>query len=708
MGTQRVQGEVKFGIKLKFIVLISGICISMGLILGIYFLTRAKSSLEEQFQSRGLSLAKNIAFDSLYGLAIEDTVSLQRIAKAMEREPDVSYVIIMDASRKVMAHTDSQEVGKILSDDLTKNVASSKGVSVISYASGGQDLYDIGYPVVKSSEQQDDLTKQFEGERLGTVRVGISLSSIREKVQNLIWMTVVLVVVVISLGIVFSVFFVRIMVNPIEKMAAAAVRLSEGDFTEQLTFNSHDEIGILGNAFGQMSTSLKGMIRRVQDVAGTVTAATEQMLASTKKVSEGSGKQAKAAEETSASVQQMNMSINNIAENIESLSHSAEVTSSSLTEMSVSVNQVANNTVSLASSAEDTSASLLEMSTSIRNVVDNVNQLSTASEETATSVNEMSASIREVEQNAKQSAVLSEKVSQDAQEFGMRSIEKTIEGMERIRKMVDRSAEVINKLGQKTEHIGKILTVIDEVTRQTNLLALNAAILAAQAGEQGKGFTVVADEIKNLADRTASSTKEISQLILNVQTEAKDAVISIKDGLNSVEEGMQLSLEAKEALKKILESSQKSSQMGRGIEGATVEQVKAIRQVMESTQKVNMMIQQIVRAMQEQSRGTEQITRASENIRGITRQVKTSTEEQAKGTQQISESAENISTRIQQIYGAIQEQKKGSDVIMNSVVEIRQVAQVSVDMVTQMSQLMHDLMKQTELLKGEVARFKIA
>ena len=103
------------------------------------------------------------------------------------------------------------------------------------------------------------------------------------------------------------------------------------------------------------------------------------------------------------------------------------------------------------------------------------------------------------------------------------AIEKTILRMNNIREAVEVSARVINKLGERSEHIGKILTVIDEVTKQTNLFALNAAILAAQAGEQGKGFAVVAGEIKNLADRTASSTKEIAQLITSVQTEAKES-----------------------------------------------------------------------------------------------------------------------------------------------------------------------------------------
>jgi len=704
---KRAQERAGFGVKAKLVLLISLLCLAVGASLGGFFIEQEKLFLEEQFRNRGISAAKDLAIDSLYGLTTGDLTALQHLVKDKEREEDISYVLIIGSDQKVKAHTDPSEVGKVLSDELTKRDLAAREVLVTQATVKGVDLYDISFPILNRPAGSED-RHTSDQQRLGTARVGISLNAIREKIHSLIVLTIISVAVVVTLGIVISFFFLRMLVLPIERIAEVAGQISSGDFTQEITVASNDEIGTLGKAFGQMALNLKGMIRRIQEVSASMVAASEPMRFGTNKVSDGVAKQAKAAQETSASVQQFNAAIRRISENVDSLSQSADVTASSLIAMSVTVNEVASSSVSLASSVEDTSASLMEMSASIRNVVDNATQLSTASEETAASVNEMDASVKQIEQNAKQSAVLSERVSQEAKDFGVTSIEKTIAGMEQIRKTVDRSADVINKLGQKTEHIGKILTVIDEVTRQTNLLALNAAILAAQAGEQGKGFTVVADEIKNLADRTASSTKEISHLILAVQSESKDAVTSIREGIRSVEEGMKVSLEAKEALKKILESSQSSSRTCREIEKATNEQVRAIRQVSESTEKVNVMVQQIARAMQEQSHGTEQITRASENIRNTTRQVKSATEEQAKGAQQISASAENMSERIQQIAHDLQEQKKGSEAIMNSAAAVKQVAQLNGETVLEMNRFVEDLIRQAELLKGEVSKFKVA
>jgi methyl-accepting chemotaxis protein len=280
--------------------------------------------------------------------------------------------------------------------------------------------------------------------------------------------------------------------------------------------------------------------------------------------------------------------------------------------------------------------------------------------------------------------------------------------MEKISQTVKKTADVIHQLGQRSDHIGKILTVIDEVTKQTNLLALNAAILAAQAGEQGKGFAVVADEIKNLADRTSVSTKEIAQLIGAVQAESRDAVVAIQDGYARADEGMKMALEAGEALKKIVERSTQASTMARGIELATVEQVKGIRQVTDSMRQITEMVEQIARATQEQTKGSEQIREAAERMRDITRQVRLSTEEQAKGSKQITQAVEHVTDRVQHIATAVREQRRGSEVIMKSAEEIQLVSKDSAVVARQMSDIVGGLVRQAETLRAEVNRFKVA
>lgn len=695
------QTEPKWGLKFKFLLVISLLLGTMGFLIGLTLFIGLKNSFEGQLEKRGLALANGIAGFGALAVSVEDRAALEQMILGPSHELDVAYIAVLNQEGKVIIHSDERENGKMLKDPLTVQALTTLQPTVYRYQNTSGRYFDVVAPVHLGAMQSHD------GKKVGLVRVGLSLTGIESEMRRLLLVTFSLLGVLIGIGIFVSLVLTRIITAPLEQMAGLAVKIADGDFRQPVEVKTQDEVGVLANALGQMSDGLKGMIKRIQDTSQQVAAVADKVMINSRRINEGAAHQAKAAEKTSSSIEEMNASVKNISDNIDGLSTSAEATSSSLIEMSAAISQVATSTVTLSSSVEDTASSLLQMSSSIKQVVEHIDALSMNTVETTASINEVNASIRQVEKNAKESAVMTEKVSQDATELGMGAIEKTIEGMEKIRRTVEKSANVINKLDERTEHIGKILTVIDEVTRQTNLLALNAAILAAQAGEQGKGFTVVADEIKNLADRTAASTKEIAQLIRDVQSEAKDAVVSIHEGSQSVEEGVRLSVNARESLNKILDVSRRSSSMSRQIEKATYEQVQAINQVTQAMEKMNTMVQQINRAMQEQGKGIGHITEASEKMRSITRQVKISTEEQANGSKQISDAVEDVTIRIQQIGRGMSEHKKGSEVIVKSILEIHQVTQVSMQMAQQMNEAVESLITQANILKEEINRYKV-
>jgi methyl-accepting chemotaxis protein len=694
---------MKRGLRFKFILMVTLLFIILGSLLGVVLLKALHGPFEDQFQKRGLTIAENIAALSIFSIATEDNTMLLPMLKKIAHAEDIAYVIVLNNEGKVIAHTEDSQIGEKLDDPFTQRALKTSRPSLFPYTRDSENFYDVVAPAEVSMDNGGHPSKV---NRVGVIRLGVSLKNLQKELIKFSLIILSVLAVLISIGILVSSVFVGVIIRPLERMTNAAAKIAEGDFSQMITVSSQDEVGILANAFSRMSAGLKGVIKKIQGVSQQINLASEQMFANTKKVSEGAVHQAEAVEKTSSSIEEMNASIKNISENIDALSSLAETTSSSVIEMSASVSHVAASAVSLSSSVGETALALSQMANSIEAVVDHVGSLSSNAEETTSSITEMNVSIKEVEKNARESAVLTEKVSRDAANLGVGAIEKTIAGMEKIRKTVEKSSNVISKLEERTEHIGKILTVIDEVTRQTNLLALNAAILAAQVGEQGKGFSVVADEIKSLADRTGASTKEIAQLIRDLQSEAKDAVISIREGSNSVEEGVRLSADARESLNEILKSSKRSSEMSRQIEKATVEQVRGTHHLAELIQKMNVMIRQIETAMKEQERGLENITEASERMKLITQQVKVSMEEQARGSLQISEAVENVTARFQQIASTMGEQKRESEVIMKSIVEIRQITQVSVEMVQQMNQAVEGLIDQANLLKGEVNRFK--
>ncbi|MCL2779876.1 MAG: methyl-accepting chemotaxis protein [Polyangiaceae bacterium] len=401
--------------------------------------------------------------------------------------------------------------------------------------------------------------------------------------------------------------------------------------------------------------------------------AQEQLNALASRLHEGIRAELGAADEVSGLVKEIAGTMRDFATSVEALTKSAEESSSSILEITATSTEVADNLGDLASSVRETVSSIEEMALSIREVAKNVDALSLTAEETSSSMNEMDATIDQVQSNANETSRLSEEVALDA-EKGAEAILKTIGEIYRIKESSQEAVAAISALGSRIDAIGQIVNVIDDVAEQTNLLALNAAIIAAQAGEQGKGFAVVADEIKDLAERAGASTREITDLIKTVQRESKNAITAVERGAHNVGRGVEVSNEAERALKKILESSQKSTNMVRAIARATVEQAKGSKQVTDAIGRIAETVQQIAAATAQQARGSDLIMKSAEKMRLITQHVERSAQDQAKGGRQITSAIENISGMVAELNASQRSQADGTKLLVASVARVDETA----------------------------------
>jgi methyl-accepting chemotaxis protein len=208
---------------------------------------------------------------------------------------------------------------------------------------------------------------------------------------------------------------------------------------------------------------------------------------------------------------------------------------------------------------------------------------------TSSAVEELTVSMKQVSNNAEASAEAARRAL-DAAEQGNRAVSDTLEGMQRIRASVQATAKKIKSLGDRSLEISEIINVINDITEQTNLLALNAAIEAARAGEAGRGFAVVADEVRKLAEHSRSATKDIAALIKAIQAETNEAVVVMEEGTREVEVGAGLAGKALEAISSVVRQSAE-------------------------------LVQEISLASKQQVRGTEGVANAMQIISGITRQT---------------------------------------------------------------------------------------
>src|ERR1700716_1700888 len=373
------------------------------------------------------------------------------------------------------------------------------------------------------------------------------------------------------------------MVGYLREMASVSEAIAGGDLSVEVKPRSKDDT--LGNAFERMVDGLRNLVRNVRDAASQVASASSQ-------VAGASDDSAKVSLQTASAID--------------------EVTST-MHEISVNVQNMVKNTQTQASSVSETSASIDEMVASIQRVADTAKVLLDISNR-----------------------------SREEVHSGIATMEKATDGLNKINVTIRSSGEIIDVLGQRADDIGKIIEVIDDLAEQTNLLALNAAIEAARAGEHGLGFAVVADEVRKLAEKSAQSTKEISELIQSIQKEARKAVENMDRSTGIVNDGLGLGQELNAALRKISNVVTEVYKFAQEIGAATNEQSHGSSQIARATTRLNEITHEINSAVEEQASGAQAVVKAMERMRELVQQSTSGSTELAASSEQMSKMSRGL------------------------------------------------------------------
>jgi methyl-accepting chemotaxis protein len=485
-----------------------------------------------------------------------------------------------------------------------------------------------------------------------------------------------------------------------------AERMASGDLRRGVAFESEDELGDLWRSFEGMALALRSTLARVAQAADRVEATAGSVDQVAEDVGAVTASQVEGIRQATRAVDALNGQVRGIADASQALSESVEETSSAILELGTAGDELNETSGVLSARVSEVSASIQQMAQSVSQVSANTEELAQAAEETSSSMEEMAASMREVDESAEEAASLSHQVVARA-ESGRSKVRETIDGMDAIRDSTETAERVIQVLGDRIVEIGAIVDVIDDVADETNLLALNAAIIAAQAGDHGRAFSVVADEIKDLADRVLASTKEIDALIRAVQDESTNAKSAIERGVSSVVSGVELSAEAGLSLEEITRTSRSSGLRIEGIVTSVREQAKATGHVIALMDRVRRGVDEIRAAAGEQDRGNEVVYRGSEAMREVALQLRSTTQDQSRGSSRMREGVEEVRETVERINASLQEQSTACRSAVDFLEGVSERTQSNEGSMRRLDEVTKALLKDAAVLREDVRRFQI-
>ncbi len=591
-----------------------------------------------------------------------------------------------------------------LLDDVSKN----EEILYLEVLDGeGKRLVFKGEEVLKTGYRVMEIPILSGSEQIGLVRIKYSVSSVRQDTMMQILTTVMLqVVVLIGLVFMIMVFFRRDVGRKIEEISSDIGKITLGDFSVTLNDEDQTELGVIARGVNFLVERLKGSVEKLKGITTNVITAISQLNLTFKNVITGVQNQQKSAGEVSQSVRQATDAQNQILRNTEKLLALSNENVSALLELKATSDEIAAAADNLHKSINEVYSTTTELAQSSREVSMLSSDVSSAVQESSASIEELNASVREIERIAKESAELSAKTTETISEKGMLSIVDTTESMESIEESINGLRDSIEKLGAMSKDIEKILKVVKDITEQTGLLSLNAQILAVQAGEYGKGFSVVADEMKTLSDRTANSTREIASIVKELKKGISGVVEGASATVKMVSRGSEAVMRTGEALREILHASQQSSSIAENIRLATSEQAKGIQLITSAIEHIKLMILEVKRATEEQDKGISYLLESVSNIKESMEITKKSTEEQAKSTSFITENIELSNRMTEEISVASAQQLRVNESILRLLDSVLAVGRDTVRDMKEVSLFIASLQEEVETLKKEMSQFK--
>jgi methyl-accepting chemotaxis protein len=443
-------------------------------------------------------------------------------------------------------------------------------------------------------------------------------------------------------GIGIALVVARGIAGPLAQVSAAAKRIAEddlpsfvrvagaladGDLTQTLEVTATAVAVNQKDELGRMAVDFNRMIEQLQSAGGAM----REMSASLRSV-----------------VGQTRSAAITLAETAQQLGANSTQTGAAAAEVAAKVQDVATGFQSTRQNAHNTQQSVQQLTQAIDGIAHGAGDQAQQIQAASTTTQRMASDVEQVAGYADQVAAGSRE-TREAAEHGAAAVQETIASMTSIQGVVAEAATRVRELGTLGERIGQVVETIDDIAEQTNLLALNAAIEAARAGEHGKGFAVVADEVRKLAERSGRETKQISDLISQVQASTREAVRAMEAGGAGVEAGAQRADQAGRALADILGAVERAAQQTDGIASSAREMASGARDVNDGMQGISAVVEENSAATEEMSAQADSVRQAVQDIAEVSETQTVAIQEIAAGSEEMAAQVEEMGSQIEEL-----------------------------------------------------------
>ncbi len=464
--------------------------------------------------------------------------------------------------------------------------------------------------------------------------------------SNATWFLVLFSVVAVLLALGFGVVISNSIANPLAFLTKLARAISVGDLVRDVSEAEKDKVRLRKDEIGEISQAFDALITYMQGMGVAATSISNNDLTVSVMAKSPKDELGNAFSKMIAGLQrvigQVTDSANAVASASGQLAKASEQSGMATGQIATTIQQVAKGTAEQTAGVTKTAGAVEQMSRAIEGVAKGAQEQANAITKASQVASRISQAIEQVTSNAQAVTRDSAEAARYSRD-GAKTVKETIVGMEAIRSKVGLSASKVEEMGTRSEEIGAIVETIEDIASQTNLLALNAAIEAARAGEQGKGFAVVADEVRKLAERSSLATKEIAGLIKGIQKTVSEAVSAMKESASEVETGVVRANSAGEVLNNILDAAESVYKQAEEAGTAAARVSVAAGELVGAVDAVSAVIEENTAATEEMAANSNELTQNIETIASVSEENSAAVEEVSASTEEVSAQVEEVS-----------------------------------------------------------------